>query len=627
MEKNYAYITMLDNEPYIYSVIALYSSWLKTQSKYDFYCGCTKNVSQHILNNLTELGIKIISLPEVSGLEKLKTKLKTSGYNSWIPALNKLAIYNLTQFDKLVFLDADTYIYENVDHLFNYPPITAVADGCGWCPKIDKFVKGDNYYKRFNAGVMVIQPSEELFNKIIKSTETLPQDRPWADQNIVNELYPNWMYESEKHLPFYYNCFGREIYNYVSLTPSFDAKKIKILHLVGRKLGPDYDFSNVFGRPDGKKHEIYYELLLDICQNVNVFIKEKQSQGLLKNLSLVKLPKASFVSKNTASVDLVIPYVDCLDKNWQEIYNQYKLPTEQKDVNQINRFRGQGEFLRFLFRSIDKNLPWIRNIYFLVQSESQVPTWLDTTKVKVILHNQFIPEQYLPTFNSCAIEMFLWNIPGLSEKFIYINDDFYMMNPCAEKDFFDGDKVKFNLIRNSMNESLYDAQCFNNNKLLYNIGYGAPFYRLGHIFRPYLKSKMIECYNQYKDEINNSITRFRDKKNYNCYIYSLYLFKNNLQEPSYLKYIYIGSENSHQLMNIKATNMVCVNDCALDSNIYASNKLQTIFYNQLPQQSKYELNDFSTTRKNKFSKSSIMDRKEISPSSIPFTGLAEPYWN
>ena len=80
--KKFAYITLLDNAEYIYSVIACYSSWLKTKSNYPFYCACTKNVPTKILKNLEELNINILTLPELTGLEPLKEKLKQRGYDS-----------------------------------------------------------------------------------------------------------------------------------------------------------------------------------------------------------------------------------------------------------------------------------------------------------------------------------------------------------------------------------------------------------------------------------------------------------------------------------------------------------------------------------------------------------------
>ena len=148
MSERRAYITLLDNEEYIYSVIACYSSWLKTKSKYPFYCACTANVPEQTIKNLDEMGVNIIYLKLITGIEDLMQKLIKSGFSSWAPALQKLAIYGLEQFDKIIFLDADTYIYKNIDHLFDCEHITGVADGLGRKTNSYKFVVGDDYFKK-----------------------------------------------------------------------------------------------------------------------------------------------------------------------------------------------------------------------------------------------------------------------------------------------------------------------------------------------------------------------------------------------------------------------------------------------------------------------------------------------
>ena len=93
---------------------------------------------------------------------------------------------------------------------------------------------------------------------------------------------------------------------------------------------------------------------------------------------------------NNEKIDVVVPYVDFQDENWQ------KLAKENGIEIDINRYRGQGDFFKYFFRGIDRNISWINNIYLLVQSESQVPQWIDKTKVKIILHEDFIPKEYLP---------------------------------------------------------------------------------------------------------------------------------------------------------------------------------------------------------------------------------------
>ena len=590
MIKSNAYITLLDNTEYIYSVIACYSSWLKTKSKYPFYCACTRNVPMEIRHNLIELNINIINLPEIAGLDGLKRKLKEAKYNSWIPALAKLAIYGLDQFDKLIFLDADTYIYKNLDHLFEKPHMTAVPDGIGRETKgKDKFVKGDNYFLKFNAGMTVIEPSKELFDRIIASTKTLPGDRPWADQMIVSELYPNWINEKEKQLPVYYNCFGRHIYEYEQHIKDFSVDKICVLHLVGKKLSPTYGFENIIDGYNNNKHSTYYKLIHQICLNVNAFIASKQKIGKLQNLKFVKVPW---------QYDLVVPYVDATDPKWVEVFNKYNDNTEIKEeVNAKNRFRGQGDFFRYFFRGIEKNMPWINNIFLLVASESQVPNWLDTTKVKVITHDKFIPKEYLPTFNSCTIELFLHNIPGLSERFVYANDDFFVVDKITVNQLFNGDTALTKIKTASGKTTMYDHHCINCYSLIFNDVAPVKYLTFEHTFRPYFKSSIIECFNLYQKNILNSITRFRDYKNYNCYLYLEYLSKQNKLAESPLNILYCDANSTiKKARSLANTQIVCLND-SKENNIYEDQLVNSYFAEKFPNKSIYELSDY--TYKNK----------------------------
>jgi hypothetical protein len=102
------------------------------------------------------------------------------------------------------------------------------------------------------------------------------------------------------------------------------------------------------------------------------------------------------------------------------------------------RFRDNGE-LRYSMRSLVRFAPWLRRIYLVTNGD--VPAWLDrhSDRVTVLPHAAlFDSADDLPTFNSNAIEMHLHRIPGLSRKFLYLNDDFFLGRPCTLADFRDG---------------------------------------------------------------------------------------------------------------------------------------------------------------------------------------------
>lgn len=135
-------------------------------------------------------------------------------------------------------------------------------------------------------------------------------------------------------------------------------------------------------------------------------------------------------------IDIVVTWVDMNDPEWQQDFAKYS--GEKKHIaNGVSeaRFRDNG-FLKYWFRGVEKFAPWVRKIHFV--TSGQKPEWLDETnpKLHLVNHSDYIPEQYLPTFNSVVIERYIHKIPGLAEHFVYFNDDFYIIGPIGPERFF-----------------------------------------------------------------------------------------------------------------------------------------------------------------------------------------------
>ena len=104
-----------------------------------------------------------------------------------------------------------------------------------------------------------------------------------------------------------------------------------------------------------------------------------------------------------------------------------------------------------------KFLPWVNKIYIVV--DSQIPPIPEEAKDRVVLVDveEIVPSVYLPVFFSDVIESFLHNIPGLSEIFIYNNDDMFFFDHVYKSDIYEIIKgeVKLKVINNLNLESLY----------------------------------------------------------------------------------------------------------------------------------------------------------------------------
>lgn len=112
---------------------------------------------------------------------------------------------------------------------------------------------------------------------------------------------------------------------------------------------------------------------------------------------------------------------------------------QDEDVS-ASRFEDNEE-LRYSLRSIEKHAPWVRHIFIV--TNGQIPSWLnlDNPRVSVVTHQDIFQNQtHLPTFSSPAIETHIHRIPGLSQKFIYLNDDVMFGKDVWPDDFYSHSK-------------------------------------------------------------------------------------------------------------------------------------------------------------------------------------------
>lgn len=225
-----SYITILANDNYLKGVLVLNESLKKVKSKYPLTVFTGKNLSKKSKNILKKYKINIIE--QSRDLKIPETLLKNNnnnGYDYWNNTFLKLFIFDLEQFEKLVFLDCDMLVLANIDELFNKPHMSYVPT--------EQFFDGG---MGLNSGTMVIEPKygycskmEELLNSQIFNSTTY-----YGDQTIINEYFKNIEKKEELHLKDGYNAqFGYipkliEIFNY---SLSKGDYILKIIHFVGKK--------------------------------------------------------------------------------------------------------------------------------------------------------------------------------------------------------------------------------------------------------------------------------------------------------------------------------------------------------------------------------------------------------
>lgn len=292
-------------------------------------------------------------------------------------------------------------------------------------------------------------------------------------------------------------------------------------------------------------------------------------------------------------MDVVITYVDGLDPVWQADYARFtNTPILEK------RFRDWGT-LKYLLRGIETNIPFVRNVYLVVSHESQAPKWANTTNLKIVLHKDIIPEEYLPTFNSTTIEMFLHKIEGLDDEFVYFNDDTYPMEMCRREDFFVDGKIRLGFTKHFLSLDMYKKQCRNSDNLARKaLGERSTmsFVRPQHICTPMLRKESEMAFANVKKEILSSLSRTREVKNVNQYFFLDYLYYkglvvNNKIPKKHFSMAIASPKSIGEFIENPTHQFVCINDVQLSKERYEKMRTTIIeaFEKRFPNPSKYEL--------------------------------------
>jgi hypothetical protein len=223
---------------------------------------------------------------------------------------------------------------------------------------------------------------------------------------------------------------------------------------------------------------------------------------------------------------------------------------------------------------VEKNMPWINTIHLILSNKGQEPSYIPKNCV-IVYHKDFIPQKHLPTFNSCTIEMFLWNIPNLSEKFIYANDDMLPIKPLKPSDFYYNGKIKMNFAHDNFDKSMkeYKRQCYNSYRdcqRISDLTYNKEYFEFPqHTMTPMILSDCKECFEKMKSYIIPQIRGFRNEYQHNQYIYPLFNRLYRGSYPSKINFYYTHlDEPCHYLLNELATNdIICVNATKDKNNI------------------------------------------------------------
>ena len=291
-------------------------------------------------------------------------------------------------------------------------------------------------------------------------------------------------------------------------------------------------------------------------------------------------------------MDIVITYVNGLDPVWQREYERHtNTPILEK------RFRDWGT-LKYLFRGIAKNMPFIRKVHLVVSGESQVPEWINSQEVNIVLHKDIIPAEHLPTFCSNTIELHMDRIEGLDEEFLYFNDDIFPMLRCESTDFFRDGKGIIGMSRHWFAPDMFKRICRNSDRAARKaLGLRTPLYflRPQHICAPMLRSESKRVYDILEKDILASLTSTRTERNITQYLFTVFLYLQGriIARRQPRRHFSVGIASAEKISKYLLNpdrKLVCINDVKLSEERYEKihSALHNTFQKVFPEKSKFE---------------------------------------
>lgn len=335
------------------------------------------------------------------------------------------------------------------------------------------------------------------------------------------------------------------------------------------------------------------------------------------------------------NIDFVVLWLDYNDPKWQKDYAEYS-PHSEFGKGSV-RFRDHDTF-KYWFRAVENYAPWVHKVFLV--TNGKFPDWInkDCSKLVLVEHADYIPKQLLPTFNACVIEIFLNRIPGLSEHFVYFNDDFYLNSPVKPEYYFKNGLPCDNNKETCFNVPIYTKEdrfgichsmltCiglvnghFNRWKTVlqspkrwFGLHLGLKGILMScilakqrlfvgftnyHVEQAFLKSIFDETWEKEGNFMKDCCTRFRTDVSTSQYLFRYWQFASNKFYPKKRSRAFFFLNNKDVIKDIERTMMeekcksFCLNDsafCSYEDYEYLKANLPLLFEKKFPKKSSFEI--------------------------------------
>lgn len=224
------YLTVITTDDYAVGAVALWESLRRTAPQYGLVVLITKEVSKPCEEALLRARLTTLRVDQ----QLQRAHGSNAALKHWDNTFGKLLMFELTEYEKIVYLDSDMLVLRNLDHLFDRPHMSAAVP--------DKLMPGHEAWVQLCSALMVIEPQPGLAAGIMQHVPAVEaRMRSFSDQDLLHEHFPDWPSHPELELPQGYGVFPDSIDRYVTelgyninfATP--DGKTIAAVHFVGSR--------------------------------------------------------------------------------------------------------------------------------------------------------------------------------------------------------------------------------------------------------------------------------------------------------------------------------------------------------------------------------------------------------
>lgn len=226
MTPAHAYVTLVTNADYAMGALALVRSLRLSGTAADIVVLHTGGVESSDLAPLRALGARLVAaelLPTSAAFNERHqrarlhanapfTKGNKPAFHTPLDNFAKMRLWQLTEYERVVFIDADAIVLRNIDRLFAYPEFSAA-------PNVYENLAD---FHRLNSGVFVARPSAETFARMLAMLDTPDAFWPRTDQTFLQAFFPDW-----HGLPVFFNMLQ---YVWFNLPDLWDWKAISVVH-------------------------------------------------------------------------------------------------------------------------------------------------------------------------------------------------------------------------------------------------------------------------------------------------------------------------------------------------------------------------------------------------------------